>query len=117
MEGLEPGPEAEAIAKGFIEGELSREEYHAEMRRLALGIARTNLIELHIWRAQANAAFALLHPRIIHSEQLIHFPPPCRETIINLSCSALEGIAMTSSNGHANGSVGVEHPGESAPPQ
>jgi hypothetical protein len=40
MEGLEPGPEAEAIARRFIEGELSREEYHAEMRRLALDIAR-----------------------------------------------------------------------------
>jgi len=40
MEGLEPGPEAEAIAKRFIEGELSHEEYHAEMRRLALDIAR-----------------------------------------------------------------------------
>ena len=40
MEGLEPGPEAEAIARRFIEGELSHEEYHAEMRRLALDIAR-----------------------------------------------------------------------------
>ena len=40
MEGLEPGPEAEAIANRFIEGELSHEEYHAEMRRLALDIAR-----------------------------------------------------------------------------
>jgi hypothetical protein len=40
MEGLEPGPEAEAIARGFIEGELSHEEYHAEMRRLALDIAK-----------------------------------------------------------------------------
>ena len=40
MEGLEPGPEAEAIADRFIEGELSHEEYHAEMRRLALDIAR-----------------------------------------------------------------------------
>ncbi len=40
MEGLEPGPEAEAIAKRFIEGELSHEEYHAAMRSLALDIAR-----------------------------------------------------------------------------
>ena len=40
MEGLEPGPEAEAIATRFIEGELTREEYHAEMRKLALDIAR-----------------------------------------------------------------------------
>lgn len=40
MEGLEPGPEAEAIANRFIEGELSHEEYHAAMRRLALDIAR-----------------------------------------------------------------------------
>lgn len=40
MEGLEPGPEAEAIARRFIEGELSHEEYHAEMRRLALDIAK-----------------------------------------------------------------------------
>ena len=40
MEGLEQGPEAEAIAKRFIDGELSYEEYHAEMRRLALDIAR-----------------------------------------------------------------------------
>lgn len=40
MEGLEPGPEAEAIANRFIEGELTHEEYHAEMRRLALDIAR-----------------------------------------------------------------------------
>jgi len=40
MEGLEPGPEAEAIAKRFIEGELSHEEYHAAMRKLALDIAR-----------------------------------------------------------------------------
>jgi hypothetical protein len=40
MEGLEPGPEAEAIAKRFIDGELSREEYNAEMRKLALDIAR-----------------------------------------------------------------------------
>lgn len=39
IEGLEPGPEAEAIANRFIEGELSHEEYHAEMRRLALDIA------------------------------------------------------------------------------
>lgn len=40
MEGLEPGPEAEAIARRFIEGELSHEEYHAAMRKLALDIAR-----------------------------------------------------------------------------
>lgn len=40
MEGLEPGPEAEAVASRFIEGELSLEEYHAEMRKLALDIAR-----------------------------------------------------------------------------
>jgi hypothetical protein len=40
MEGLEPCPEAEAIANRFIEGELTHEEYHAEMRRLALDIAR-----------------------------------------------------------------------------
>ena len=40
MEGLEPGPEAEAIAHRFIEGELSHDEYHAAMRRLALSIAR-----------------------------------------------------------------------------
>ncbi|HTC92029.1 MAG TPA: antitoxin VbhA family protein [Terriglobales bacterium] len=40
MEGLDPGPEAEAIANRFIEGELSHQEYHAEMRRLALDIAR-----------------------------------------------------------------------------
>ena len=40
MEGLEPGPEADAIAGRFIEGELSHEEYHAEMKRLALDIAR-----------------------------------------------------------------------------
>jgi hypothetical protein len=40
MEGLEPGPEAEAIGRRFIEAELSRDEYHAEMRRLALAIAR-----------------------------------------------------------------------------
>jgi hypothetical protein len=40
MEGLEPGPEAEAIARRFIEGELSHAEYHAEVRRLTLDIAR-----------------------------------------------------------------------------
>ena len=40
MEGLEPGPEAEAIANRFIQGELTHEEYHAEMRKLALHIAR-----------------------------------------------------------------------------
>lgn len=40
MEGLEPGSEAEAVAKRFIEGDLTHEEYHAEMRRLALDIAR-----------------------------------------------------------------------------
>ncbi|HEV3039047.1 MAG TPA: antitoxin VbhA family protein [Candidatus Angelobacter sp.] len=40
MEGLEPGPEAEAIANRFISGELTHEEYHAEMRRLARDIAR-----------------------------------------------------------------------------
>ena len=40
MEGLEPGPEAEAIANRFIEGELSHEEYHAAMRKLALKISR-----------------------------------------------------------------------------
>lgn len=40
MEGLEPGPEAEAIANRFIEGELSHEEYHAAMMNLALVIAR-----------------------------------------------------------------------------
>jgi hypothetical protein len=40
MEGLEPGPEAEAIANRFISGELTHEEYHTEMRKLALDIAR-----------------------------------------------------------------------------
>jgi hypothetical protein len=40
MEGLEPGPEAEVIANRFIEGELSHQEYHAAMRKLALDIAR-----------------------------------------------------------------------------
>lgn len=40
LDGLEPGPQAEAIARRFIEGELSREEYHAEMRRLALDVAK-----------------------------------------------------------------------------
>lgn len=40
MEGLEPGPEAEAIANRFIEGELTQEQYHAEMRKLAMDIAR-----------------------------------------------------------------------------
>ncbi len=40
MEGLEPGPEAEAIANRFIEGELSHEEYYAAMKNLALNIAR-----------------------------------------------------------------------------
>lgn len=40
MEGLEPGPEAEAIARRFVEGELSREEYSCAMRKLALSIAR-----------------------------------------------------------------------------
>lgn len=40
LEGLEPGPEAEIIAKRFIEGELTHDEYHAEMRKLALKIAR-----------------------------------------------------------------------------
>jgi hypothetical protein len=41
MEGLEPGPEAEAIARRFIEGKLTHEEYHTEMRTLALGIAQS----------------------------------------------------------------------------
>ena len=40
MEGLEPGPEAEAIARRFMEGELSREEYSDAMRKLALSIAQ-----------------------------------------------------------------------------
>ena len=40
MEGLEPGPDAEAIATRFIEGELTHQEYHAEMRRLARDVAR-----------------------------------------------------------------------------
>jgi hypothetical protein len=40
IEGLEPGPDAEAIAHRFINGELSHEEYHAAMRKLALYIAR-----------------------------------------------------------------------------
>jgi hypothetical protein len=40
MEGLEPGPETEAIANRFIEGELSHEEYHSAMKRLAPKIAR-----------------------------------------------------------------------------
>jgi hypothetical protein len=40
LEGLEPGPEAEAIANRFIEGELSHEEYDIEIRKLALSIAR-----------------------------------------------------------------------------
>jgi hypothetical protein len=39
MEGLEPGLEAEAIARRFIEGELSHDEYHGEMRGPALDIA------------------------------------------------------------------------------
>lgn len=41
LEGLEPGPEAEVIARRFIEGELTHEEYHAEMRKLARKIARS----------------------------------------------------------------------------
>lgn len=41
MEGLEPGPEAEAIANRFVNGELSPEEYHSELRKLALDIARS----------------------------------------------------------------------------
>ena len=40
MEGLEPGPEAEAIARRFVDGELSREEYSRSMRELALTIAK-----------------------------------------------------------------------------
>ena len=40
MEGLEPGPVAEAIAQRFIAGELSHDQYHAEMRKLARKIAR-----------------------------------------------------------------------------
>lgn len=40
IEGLEPGPEAEAIARRFVEGELSREEYSDAMRKLALNIAQ-----------------------------------------------------------------------------
>ena len=40
MDGLEPGPRAEAIANRFIEGDLSHEEYHAAMRNLAREIAR-----------------------------------------------------------------------------
>ena len=39
LEGLEPGPQAEAIANRFVKGELSHEEYRAEMRSLALDIA------------------------------------------------------------------------------
>ena len=38
--GWSQGPEAEAVANRFIEGELTHEQYHAEMRRLALDIAR-----------------------------------------------------------------------------
>lgn len=38
MEGLEPGPEAEAIAQRFVDGELSRDEYHLAMRELALSM-------------------------------------------------------------------------------
>ncbi|HEY6248448.1 MAG TPA: antitoxin VbhA family protein [Candidatus Angelobacter sp.] len=40
IEGLEPGPEAEAIARRFVEGELSRDEYSDAMRKLALSIAQ-----------------------------------------------------------------------------
>jgi hypothetical protein len=40
MEGLEPGPEAEAIAQRFVEGELSREQYELAMRELALSVVR-----------------------------------------------------------------------------
>jgi len=40
MEGLEPGPEAEAIANRFIAGELSHAEYHAALKALADRIAR-----------------------------------------------------------------------------
>lgn len=39
LAGLEPGPEAEAIANRFIDGALSREEYDVEIRKLALAIA------------------------------------------------------------------------------
>ena len=39
MEGLEPGPEAEAIARRFVDGELSRQEYSDAMRKLALSVA------------------------------------------------------------------------------
>lgn len=38
MEGLEPGPEAEAIAQRFVEGELSWDKYEVAMRKLALSI-------------------------------------------------------------------------------
>lgn len=40
LEGIEPGPEAEAVANRFIAGELSHEEYHAEMQKLARNLAR-----------------------------------------------------------------------------
>jgi len=40
MAGLEPGPEAETIARRFVEGELSREGYSRSMRKLALKIAQ-----------------------------------------------------------------------------
>ena len=40
MEGLEPGPEAEALARRFVDGELSREEYHEAVIALALSIAQ-----------------------------------------------------------------------------
>jgi Antitoxin VbhA len=40
MEGLEPGPEAEALANRFIDGELTREEYFAAVRKLALDLVR-----------------------------------------------------------------------------
>ena len=40
MEGLEPGPEAEALARRFVKGELSREEYYDAVRELALSMAQ-----------------------------------------------------------------------------
>lgn len=40
LEGLEPGPEAEAIAQRFVSGELSEEEYELAIKELALSIIR-----------------------------------------------------------------------------
>jgi antitoxin VbhA-like protein len=40
LEGLEPGPEAEALAQRFVNGELSEEEYELAIKELALSIIR-----------------------------------------------------------------------------